>query len=130
MATGPGHMTTGRPGWQQGRLYGYSAQPHGTRVAVMAAGLGPMAPGRLGWQQGLATWHQGGWDGNVIWPPGTKLACRATVPSHIAPGVAWMATWPGHMATGRLGWQQGITIWHQGGWDGNTAWPHGTKKAG
>ena len=34
------------------------------------------------------------------------------------------------MAPGRLGWQQGIDTWHQGGWDGNRAWSHGTSEAG
>ena len=41
-----------------------------------------------------------------------------------------MATGPGHMALGRLGWQQGLDPWHQGGWDGNRTWPNDTKEAG
>ena len=55
-----------------------------------------------------------------------------------------MATGPGHMAPGRLGWQQGLSTWHHGGffrlqypatwhqkgWDGNRAWPYGTREAG
>ena len=77
MATGPGHMASGRLGWlqcpatchkgagmatgsgqkaterlgsQQGRLYGHSARPHATRGAGMATGSGHKA--------------KGGWDGN------------------------------------------------------------------
>ena len=40
-----------------------------------------------------------------------------------------MATGPGHMPPGRLRWQQGLAKWHHGGWDGNRAWPHGTRVA-
>ena len=41
-----------------------------------------------------------------------------------------MATVPSHMVPGRLVWQQGLAPWHQGGWDGNRAWPNDTKEAG
>ena len=40
-----------------------------------------------------------------------------------------MATGSGHMAQGWLGWQQGLAKRHQGGWDGNRAWPYATKEA-
>ena len=73
----------------------------------MASRSDHMAPGWLGWQQGLATWHQGGWDGNRVWPHGTR--------------VAGMATGPGQMAPRRQGWPQGLATWQQGGWDGNRA---------
>ena len=68
----------------------------------MPAGPAHMEPGRLGWQQGLATWHKVGWDGNRVWPHGTR--------------VAGMATGSDHMPPGRLRRQQ--------------VWPNGTREAG
>ena len=41
-----------------------------------------------------------------------------------------MATGPGHMTPGRLGWHQGLATCHQGDWDGYRAWQHGTREAG
>ena len=67
----------------------------------MATLSGCMAPGWLGWQQGLATWHQGGWDGNRALPNDTRVAGMAT----------------------------GMATWHQGGCDCVKVWPHGTRKA-
>ena len=87
MATDPDNMATGRLGWQQGRLYGYSAQPHGTRVAGLATGSGQK--------------HQGVWDCTRAWPNASREAD--------------MATGYGQMAPERLGWQQGLATWHQGG---------------
>ena len=52
----------------------------------MATVPGYMAPGRLEWQQGLAKWHKGGWDGNRVWPNGTREAGIATGSGHMAPG--------------------------------------------
>ena len=118
---------------------------------------GNMAPGWLGWEQGLATWHQGGLDGNRAWPLDTRVAGMATGTCHLAPewlvwlqcpaawhqggwdgNTAWphgtreavMATGPGHMAPGRLGWHQGLATWHQGGLYGYIARRHGTRVDG
>ena len=41
-----------------------------------------------------------------------------------------MATGSGHMAEGWLVSLQCPATWHQGGWDGNRAWLHGTREAG
>ena len=41
-----------------------------------------------------------------------------------------MATGPGHMAPGRLGWQQGLATWQKGGLYRYSARPHGTRVAG
>ena len=81
----------------------------------MATGSVPMAAERLGWQQGLATWHQGGWDGNRIWPHGTRVACIDYSAQPHGTRVAGMATGPGHMVPVRLGWQQDLATWHKGG---------------
>ena len=82
----------------------------------MATGPAHMAPGRLEWQQGLTTWHKGGWDGNRVWPHGTRVAGMATGSCHTPPG--------------RLRRQQGLAKWHQGGWNCDRVWPHGTRVAG
>ena len=60
----------------------------------MAIGSSHIAPGWLVRLQCLATWQQGGCDGNRAWPHGTREAGMATV--------------PGHMAQGWLLWQQGM----------------------
>ena len=141
MASGSDHIAPGLLGWQlclatwhQGGLDGNMVWPHGTRVAGMATGPGKMTVGWLGWQQSLATWQQGGWDGN-------RAACMATVPGHMAQGwLDWqqglakstresgIAPGPGQMPPGKLRWQQGMGKWHQRGWGGNRAWPHGTRE--
>ena len=41
-----------------------------------------------------------------------------------------MATEPGHMAPGWLVWLHCPDAWHPINWDGNRAWPHGTREAG
>ena len=41
-----------------------------------------------------------------------------------------MAKGSGHMAPGWLVWLHGLATWHQGGWDGHSAWPHITSEAG
>ena len=82
------------------------------------------------WQQGMAKCHNGGWGGNRAGPHGTREAELATGSGHMSPGwlygysarqhgtrVAVMVTGPGHMPPGRLRWQQGLSKWHQGGWD-------------
>ena len=43
--------------------------------------------------------------------------------------VAGMATGPGHIAPGWLGWLQVLATNYQGGLDGNRVWPHGTREA-
>ena len=75
-----------------------------------------MEPGRLGWQQGLATWHQGGWDGNRAWPhinqddwDGNRVCPHGSKEAGVATG-------PSHMAPVRLKLQQGLAKWPQGGW--------------
>ena len=40
-----------------------------------------------------------------------------------------MATGTGHMAPGWLVWLKCPAAWHQGGVDGNKAWPLGTREA-
>ena len=40
-----------------------------------------------------------------------------------------MATGSGHMSPGWFVLLQCPVTWHQGGWDGNRAWPHATREA-
>ena len=67
----------------------------------------------------------------------------ATVPGHMAQGwLGWqqglakstresgVATGPVHMVPGSLECQQGLATWHQRGWDCNRAWPHSTRVVG
>ena len=69
----------------------------------MAIGSGHMTAGWLGCLQCVATWHQGGCDGNRAWPHGTREAGMATGSVHMAPGWVCKATVPCHMALGWLG---------------------------
>ena len=87
-----------------------------------------MVPGRLGLRKGLTKWHQCSWDGNRTWPHDTRVIVSLQCPAAWHHGgwdgntarpngtrEAVMATGPGHMAPGWLGWQQGLATWHQGG---------------
>ena len=89
-------------------------------MAGLATGPGHMAPGRLGWPQG-------GLYGYIAWPHDNRVAGMATGPGHMTPV---RLGWQQDMAPGKLGLKEGLTTWHQGGWDGCRAWPHCTREAG